>query len=32
MKKGSQLDFIVTPGPGLDSSFDATGFRVTILK
>jgi hypothetical protein len=29
--KGSRLDFVVTPGPGVDASYDATGFRVTIL-
>ena len=31
VRKGSRLDFIITPGPGLDSSFDSTGFRITIL-
>ncbi len=31
VKKGSQVDFAITPGPGTDTSFDATGFRMTIL-
>jgi hypothetical protein len=32
VNKGSRLDFVVTPGPGLDANFDATDFRVTILE
>ena len=31
VRKGSRLDFVVTPGPGADSSYDATAFRVSIL-
>jgi len=27
----SRLDFVVTPGPGLDSSYDSTSFHVAIL-
>jgi hypothetical protein len=28
--KGSLLDFVVTPGPGLDATFDSTGIHITI--
>jgi len=31
VKQGSRLDFAITPGPGTDSSFDSTGFHVSIL-
>jgi hypothetical protein len=31
VKTGSQVDFAVTPGPGTNTSFDATGFTMTIL-
>jgi hypothetical protein len=31
VNKGSRVDFITTPGPGMDASFDATGYAVTIL-
>jgi hypothetical protein len=31
VQQGSRVDFVVTPGPALDSSFDSTGFRATIL-
>jgi hypothetical protein len=31
VRNGSRLDFVVTPGPGSDASFDATAFRATIL-
>jgi hypothetical protein len=30
-RKGSQVDFAVTPGPGTDSLYDGTGFRATLL-
>jgi hypothetical protein len=29
--KDTRIDFAVTPGPGLDNSFDACAFRATIL-
>ena len=32
LQKGSQIDVAVTPGRGLDSSFDNLGCRVTILS
>jgi hypothetical protein len=31
VKKGSQVDFAITPGPGIDTNFDACEFRMTIL-
>ena len=31
VKKGSRVDFVVTPGPGLDTNSDSTGFHVAIL-
>jgi hypothetical protein len=31
VKAGSRVDFVVTPGGGLDTSFDSTTFRVMIL-
>ena len=32
IQKGSRLDFVITPGPGIDSNFDATSCRITILS
>lgn len=32
VKVGSEVDFLVTPGPGLDTSYDYTGFFVAISK
>jgi hypothetical protein len=31
VKQGTHVDFAVTPGPGIDNSFDACGFQATIL-
>ncbi len=30
VNKGSRLDFVVTPGPALDATFDSTGWRISI--
>lgn len=32
VRKGSKLDFAVTPGPGLNALFDGSHFRATIRK
>ncbi len=32
IRKGSKLDFAVTPGPGLNALFDGSQFRATIRK
>ena len=32
VKTGSLIDFAVTPGPGVDNSFDSTGFKMMILS
>jgi hypothetical protein len=31
VKTGSLVDFAVTPGPGTDTNFDSTGFKMTLL-
>lgn len=30
VKSGSQVDFVITPGPGNDTSYDATSFKMTV--
>jgi len=29
--KGARLDFVATPGPATDTSYDVAGFRIQIL-